>query len=185
MTPLPPAFPLREAALLGCAAPTGLGAVFNTAAAEPGKSFVVFGVGGIGLCAIAAARIAGLGPIVAVDPSPDRLRAAEQMGATQTLNPGELTGRRRRRSAQATRRRRIRLRDRGKRRAASDDTSARRRPSAAAARRSSSATPRTAASWSSTRSNSTSANGYSARGAATTSPTATSRGTARWSAMAG
>lgn len=92
LTPLPQAFPLREAALLGCAAPTGLGAVFNTAAAQPGASFVVFGVGGIGLCAIAAARIAGLGPIVAIDPSPDRLRAAEQMGATKTLNPGEPAG---------------------------------------------------------------------------------------------
>lgn len=92
LTPLPESFPLREAALLGCAAPTGLGAIFNTAAAESGKSVVVFGVGGIGLCAIAAARIAGLGPIVAVDPSADRLRAAEQMGATQTLNPGKLTG---------------------------------------------------------------------------------------------
>ncbi|MCE9604331.1 MAG: zinc-binding dehydrogenase [Planctomycetia bacterium] len=90
LTPIDAAFPLREAALLGCAAPTGLGAVFNTAAAERGASVVVFGTGGIGLCAVAAARIAGLGPIVAVDPSADRLQAAERMGATQRINPREL-----------------------------------------------------------------------------------------------
>lgn len=92
VTPIAPAFPLREAALLGCAAPTGLGAVFNVAAAPRGASLVVFGVGGIGLCAIAAARIAGLGPIVAVDPCADRLQAAERMGATHRINPRDHAG---------------------------------------------------------------------------------------------
>ena len=58
----------REAVLLGCALPTGMGAVLNTARAEPGSSLVVFGTGGIGLCAIMAARASGCIPIIAVDP---------------------------------------------------------------------------------------------------------------------
>lgn len=86
LTPVPDDFPLREAALLGCAVPTGLGAVFNTAAPRPGQSLAVFGTGGIGLCAIAAARIGGQTPIVAVDVSPARLDAARRMGATHTID---------------------------------------------------------------------------------------------------
>lgn len=92
LTPIVATFPLREAALLGCAVPTGLGAVFNTAQAYEGASIVVFGVGGVGLSAIAAARIAGLSPIVAVDPSGERLAAAERMGATHVVNPRKLVG---------------------------------------------------------------------------------------------
>ena len=89
LTPVPDDFPLREAALLGCAVPTGLGAVFNTAAPRPGQSLAVFGTGGIGLCAVAAARISGLTPIVAVDVSPDRLEVARRMGATHLVDAGQ------------------------------------------------------------------------------------------------
>jgi S-(hydroxymethyl)glutathione dehydrogenase/alcohol dehydrogenase len=89
LTPVPDDFPLREAALLGCAVPTGLGAVFNTAAPRPGQSLAVFGTGGIGLCSIAAARINGLTPIVAVDVSPARLAVAKQMGATHTIDASQ------------------------------------------------------------------------------------------------
>jgi len=92
LTPIAATFPLREAALLGCAAPTGLGAVFNTALAHEGASIVVFGAGGVGLCAIAAARITGLTPIVAIDPTAERLAAAERMGATHAINPRKLVG---------------------------------------------------------------------------------------------
>lgn len=86
LTPVPEGFPLREAALLGCAVPTGLGAVFNTAAPRPGQSLAVFGTGGIGLCAIAAARIGGQTPIVAIDVSAARLDAARKMGASHAID---------------------------------------------------------------------------------------------------
>lgn len=86
LTPVPDDFSLREAALLGCAVPTGLGAVFNTAAPRPGQNLAVFGTGGIGLCAIAAARINGLTPIIAIDVSPARLAVAKQMGATHLID---------------------------------------------------------------------------------------------------
>lgn len=76
----------REAALLGCAVATGFGAVLNTVAPTAGQSGVVFGVGGIGLCAVAAAVACGVSPLIAVDLDDTRLDAARQMGATQTIN---------------------------------------------------------------------------------------------------
>jgi S-(hydroxymethyl)glutathione dehydrogenase/alcohol dehydrogenase len=77
--------PMREAAMLGCAVPTGLGAVLNTAAPKPGESLAVFGVGGIGLCAVAAAALAGCAPIVAVDVRESALDLAREMGATHAV----------------------------------------------------------------------------------------------------
>lgn len=38
LTRLPAEMPLREAALVGCPVPTGVGAVINTAGARPGQS---------------------------------------------------------------------------------------------------------------------------------------------------
>jgi S-(hydroxymethyl)glutathione dehydrogenase/alcohol dehydrogenase len=89
LTVMPPGVPMREAALLGCAVPTGVGSVFHTAQARPGQSLAVFGSGGVGLSAIAAARIAGCVPIVAVDVKPQRLELARQLGATHLVNPDE------------------------------------------------------------------------------------------------
>jgi S-(hydroxymethyl)glutathione dehydrogenase/alcohol dehydrogenase len=88
---------MKEAATLGCAIATGVGAVFNTARAERGQSLAVFGVGGIGLCAVAGAAIRGCRPIIAVDVVPDKLDRARRMGAThvvdaRTTDPvGEIT----------------------------------------------------------------------------------------------
>jgi len=77
---------LQQAALLGCAVPTGAGAVFNTANPKPGQSIAIFGAGGIGLCAVNAAAIAGCVPIIAVDILDAKLKLAEQMGATVLIN---------------------------------------------------------------------------------------------------
>ncbi len=86
LTPLSKDFPLKEASLLGCAIPTGLGAVFNTARPRSGESLAVFGCGGIGLCAIKGASIAGCVPIIAVDINPAKLEAAKLMGATHFID---------------------------------------------------------------------------------------------------
>jgi S-(hydroxymethyl)glutathione dehydrogenase/alcohol dehydrogenase len=86
LTPMPKDLPLREAALLGCAVPTGFGTVLNTARPMPGQSMVIFGVGGIGLCALSAAAVAGCVPIIAVDIRPEKLALSRQMGATHALN---------------------------------------------------------------------------------------------------
>jgi S-(hydroxymethyl)glutathione dehydrogenase/alcohol dehydrogenase len=86
LTPIPAGLSPRHAALVGCAVPTGAGAVFNTAQARPGQSLVVFGVGGVGACAIAAAALCGCHPIVAVDLNPDKFALARQLGATQWVD---------------------------------------------------------------------------------------------------
>ncbi|MEU7488002.1 Zn-dependent alcohol dehydrogenase [Streptomyces sp. NPDC042319] len=83
--PLPEGVPLTEAALLGCAVLTGWGAVHNSAQVRKGESVVVFGVGGVGLATLQAARIAGAGPIVAVDVSPAKEELARAAGATDFL----------------------------------------------------------------------------------------------------
>ena len=91
VTVLPQDFDLQDAALLGCAVPTGVGSVLNTAAVRPGESIAVFGTGGIGLCAVAGASLAGCQPIIAIDLSDERLQCARQLGASHTVNAGKQT----------------------------------------------------------------------------------------------
>ena len=75
-----------QAALIGCAVATGVGAVQNTLQLSAGQSCAVFGAGGVGLCAIAAAAAAGASPIIAIDVREERLGAAIAMGATRAVN---------------------------------------------------------------------------------------------------
>ncbi len=88
LTVIPAGLPMHLAALLGCAVPTGMGAVLNTAVARPGQSVVVFGTGGVGLCAVMGAALSGCHPIVAVDMHTERLQSALAMGATHTVQAG-------------------------------------------------------------------------------------------------
>jgi S-(hydroxymethyl)glutathione dehydrogenase/alcohol dehydrogenase len=74
--------PLDRAALIGCAAVTGFGAVAHTARVRPGDAVAVVGCGGVGLCALNAAQIAGAARIIAVDVSPAKAALAETFGAT-------------------------------------------------------------------------------------------------------
>lgn len=83
------AMPLDRAALLGCAVITGAGAVFNDSRVRPGESVAVIGAGGIGLAAINAAKIAGAGQILAIDPMPEKRALALKLGATDALDPGD------------------------------------------------------------------------------------------------
>jgi len=92
--PLPPDIPLSEAALLGCAVLTGVGAVLNSARVRAGESVVVIGLGGVGLCAVQGARLAGASPVLAVDPSPAKVELAGRLGADEVLTPGPSLARR-------------------------------------------------------------------------------------------
>lgn len=74
-----------EAALLGCAVPTGAGALINTQI-ERHPSVVVWGAGGVGLSAILAAQANEVAMIVAVDINDDKLLRAREFGATHTIN---------------------------------------------------------------------------------------------------
>jgi S-(hydroxymethyl)glutathione dehydrogenase / alcohol dehydrogenase len=85
---LPDDIPLAEAALLGCAVLTGVGAVLNSARVRPGESVVVIGLGGVGLAAVQGARLAGADPIVAVDPVESKAGLARKLGATEVITPG-------------------------------------------------------------------------------------------------
>ncbi|TXS28959.1 alcohol dehydrogenase [Streptomyces sp. ms191] len=91
--PAPDGVPLTEAALLGCAVLTGWGAIHHSARVRQGESVVVFGVGGVGLATLQAARIAGAGPIIAVDVSPEKEDLARAAGATDYLVASDTTAR--------------------------------------------------------------------------------------------
>ncbi len=80
--------PLEIASFFGCAALTGLGAVFNVARVEPGTSVAVFGAGGVGMMALLGALAAGATQVVVVDPVPAKRALAERLGASATVDPG-------------------------------------------------------------------------------------------------
>ena len=84
--PLPRELPLWQAALLGCGVVTGMGAVRNAAGVRPGDSVAVIGCGGVGLQVVAAARLAGAEPIVAVDRVAEKLELAVAQGATHVVD---------------------------------------------------------------------------------------------------
>jgi Zn-dependent alcohol dehydrogenase len=91
--PIGEGVPLREAALLGCAALTGVGAVLFAARVEVGSSVLVVGAGAVGQFAVQAAHIAGAETIIAADPVEGRLEQALRLGATHGLDPAELAER--------------------------------------------------------------------------------------------
>lgn len=81
--------PDAQLALIGCGVTTGVGAALNTARVEPGSSVAVIGCGGVGQAVIQGARIAGAGRIIAVDPVELKRKAAEQLGATDLVDPDD------------------------------------------------------------------------------------------------
>ncbi|MEG4012059.1 MULTISPECIES: S-(hydroxymethyl)glutathione dehydrogenase/class III alcohol dehydrogenase [unclassified Microcoleus] len=84
--------PFDKVCLIGCGVTTGIGAVINTAKVEPGSNVVVFGLGGVGLNVIQAARMVGANMIVGVDLNPDKREMAEKFGMTHFVNPSEVEG---------------------------------------------------------------------------------------------
>ena len=86
MVKVPKKLPSGVAAPLGCAIPTGVGIVKNTLKAEKGSSIAIFGVGGIGQCAVMGASISGCNPIIAVDIHDNKLELAKEFGATHAIN---------------------------------------------------------------------------------------------------
>jgi Zn-dependent alcohol dehydrogenase len=83
---LPKDLPTDVTAIIGCAVMTGGGAIVNTLRVRPGESVAVFGAGGIGLCAIAAAAIVDAHPIIAVDVIEQKLAFARRFGANHAID---------------------------------------------------------------------------------------------------
>src|ERR1700722_2882688 len=89
LTVLPSHLPMDVAVLLGCAAPTGMGAVYNVLKVQPGDAIAVFGTGGIGLNALMAASLAGAMSGIGIDPTLARRAFAKLYGATHVIDPAE------------------------------------------------------------------------------------------------
>jgi alcohol dehydrogenase len=64
---------------------TGAGAVFNSAKVRPGQSVAVFGLGGVGLNSVMAARISGASQIIGIDINDAKFPLARELGCTHTF----------------------------------------------------------------------------------------------------
>ncbi len=90
VVPIAKEHPTDISCIVGCAVLTGAGAVLHTAKVRPGNSVAVFGVGGVGLCAIRMAAILEADPIIAVDLKDDKLELAKEFGATHGINASQV-----------------------------------------------------------------------------------------------
>jgi S-(hydroxymethyl)glutathione dehydrogenase/alcohol dehydrogenase len=79
--------PFDKICYIGCGVTTGVGAVIWTAKVWPGANVVVFGLGGIGLNVIQAARMVGADKIIGVDLNPAKAEIARKFGMTHFVNP--------------------------------------------------------------------------------------------------
>ena len=82
--------PFDKICYIGCGVTTGIGAVVFTARVEPGATVVVFGLGGIGLNVIQAARMVGADRIVGVDINDAKKAVGERFGMTDFVNPKDM-----------------------------------------------------------------------------------------------
>ena len=84
-----PDTPRDVTAIIGCAVITGAGAVVTSANVQAGQSVAIFGVGGVGLSAVAGAAVVGADPVIAVDLDDAKLEFARHFGATHTINASQ------------------------------------------------------------------------------------------------
>src|SRR5690349_20353479 len=85
-----PDAPFDKICYIGCGVTTGIGAVIFTAKVEAGANVVVFGLGGIGLNVIQAAKMVGADKIIGVDLNPAREAMARKFGMTHFVNPSQV-----------------------------------------------------------------------------------------------
>lgn len=81
--------PLAKASVMGCAIPTGMGAVRNTAKVEPGATVAVFGLGAVGMAVIQGAKMQGASRIIGIDTNPNKFALARSLGAHDCINPSD------------------------------------------------------------------------------------------------
>lgn len=82
---LPEGVPLDLGVLFGCALPTGAGLVFNEVQPEKDAHVAVFGLGGVGLAALIAARTYDVS-LIAIDVSAEKLQLARELGADHVID---------------------------------------------------------------------------------------------------
>jgi S-(hydroxymethyl)glutathione dehydrogenase / alcohol dehydrogenase len=84
--------PFHTSCYISCGVATGVGSVTHGAHVPPGATIVVFGLGGVGLNVVQGARISGASRIIGVDINPDREAIARKLGATDFINPKNVSG---------------------------------------------------------------------------------------------
>ncbi len=87
LVPLPDGVPMDVAALFGCALLTGGGVVLNELDADSGSTLAIFGLGGIGLCALMVAVASGkFSKVIGIDVEDEKLLLAQELGATVAVD---------------------------------------------------------------------------------------------------
>ena len=81
--------PLELIGPLGCGIQTGAGSILNSLDCEAGSSLLVLGGGSVGLSAVMAAAVRGVGTIIVVEPHESRRQLALDLGATHAINPSD------------------------------------------------------------------------------------------------
>ncbi len=84
--------PFDKSCYIGCGVTTGVGAVVNTAKVQAGDNVIVFGLGGIGLNVLQAAKMVGANKIIGVDINNDKAEWGRKFGMTDFVNPNEIDG---------------------------------------------------------------------------------------------
>ena len=77
---------LDIAALLGCAVTTGIGIVENELRAHSNSSFLIAGVGGVGLSIIMGANLKSPSNVIALDLNDEKLAFSKTVGSTHQIN---------------------------------------------------------------------------------------------------
>ncbi|MDO5063792.1 MAG: zinc-binding dehydrogenase [Actinomyces bowdenii] len=86
VAPVPESIDMVPAAILGCAAMTGYGAVRRGADLRFGESVAVVAVGGVGTNIVQIARAFGASQVIAIDVDDDKLAPMLDYGATAVVN---------------------------------------------------------------------------------------------------
>jgi S-(hydroxymethyl)glutathione dehydrogenase/alcohol dehydrogenase len=87
---VPDSLSLEDCAVLGCATFTAFGMLRHAANLRAGETIAVIGTGGVGSAAIQLARVFGAARVIAIDIRDDKLEAARSLGATDSVNAGNL-----------------------------------------------------------------------------------------------
>lgn len=77
---------LRDASIIGCAVISGYVPIINNKLLKKNSSLAIFGMGGLGLVALNAAKKIGIKNIVVIDIDSKKLKYARKFGAKKILN---------------------------------------------------------------------------------------------------
>jgi aryl-alcohol dehydrogenase len=91
VTKVNPKAPIDILGPFACSVLTGAGTVFHALNVEAGSTIAIFGVGAIGLNALIATNLSACSTIIAIDIVDERLKLAEELGATHVINAKKVT----------------------------------------------------------------------------------------------